>query len=165
MHFWLRFVYFKFRIIIYSFVCQFSLHFLLILLFNQKQSFGYVLQWKCFNKFHKIYKQTSMLESHFQWSCTSTASNFVNIITAYKRDSGTDFFFWILRNFSEHLFQRTPLEPFCLIAHSVYCHTTTFHLLKKMSHVFSSWVLSQPNLQTEYKSEPNISTTYISSKK
>ena len=45
-----------FRIIIYSFVCQFSLHYYWYC-YNQKQSFSAVLQKRCSYKFRKIHKK------------------------------------------------------------------------------------------------------------
>ena len=47
----------RFCIIIYSFVCQYSLHYYWYC-YNQKQSSGAVLQKRCSYKFRKIHKKT-----------------------------------------------------------------------------------------------------------
>ena len=54
---------FSFCIIIYSFVCQFPLHYYWYC-YNQKQSSGGVLQKRCSYEFCKIHKKALMLESH-----------------------------------------------------------------------------------------------------
>ena len=61
--------------LIYSFVCQFSLHYYWYC-YNQKQSSGGPLQKRCSNKFRKFHKKTLALKTRFQWSCGSTEFNF-----------------------------------------------------------------------------------------
>ena len=66
---------FTFCIIIYSFLCQFCLHYYWYC-YNQKQSPSVVMQKKCSYKFRKTHKKTPVLESCFQWSCRSTEFDF-----------------------------------------------------------------------------------------
>ena len=62
---------FSFSITIYSFVCQFSLHYCWYC-YNQKQLSGGVLQNSYSYKFRKIHMKTPALKSPFKWSCRST---------------------------------------------------------------------------------------------
>ena len=69
---------------------------------NKKQSPGYVLWERCSYKFRKIHRKTPVPESPFLIKLQ------VRPTTLLKKDTGTGVFLWILRNFKEHLFYKTP---------------------------------------------------------
>ena len=50
-----------------------------------------------------VWNFRKFMEKHMRWSLF-----FIKISTLLKRDSKTVFFPWILKNFFEHLFYRTP---------------------------------------------------------
>ena len=101
-----------FCIIIYSFVCQYSLHYYWYC-YNQKQSSGAVLQKRCSYKFRKIHKKTPKKRFRHRFFPANSAKF---LITSF------------LKNPSE--------SCFCINTPSVYCRPTTFHLFEKKRHTY-----------------------------
>ena len=102
-----------FCIIIYIFVCQYSLHYYWYC-YNSKQSSGAVLQKTCYYKFRKIHKKTP--KKRFQHRCFLVNS---------AKFSITSF----LKNTSDGCFS--------INTRYVYCPTLTFCLFKNdVTHIF-----------------------------
>ena len=117
-----QYICFNLCIIIYSFVCQYSLQYYWYC-YNQKQLSGAVLQKRCSYKFRKIHKKTS--KKRFRHRC-------------FLMNSAKFLIASFLKNPSDGCFTITT--------RSIYCPTTTFHLSKTMSHIFSGWVYFPLNL-------------------
>ena len=104
--------------IIYSFVCQYSLHYYWYC-YNQKQSSGAVLQ-NCSYKFHKIHKKTP--EKRFRHKCF--------LVNSAK---------FPIASFSENSLDGC----FRINIRYVYCPTLTFCLFKDVvTHIFSLNIFS-----------------------
>ena len=88
---------------------------LVLLILNQKQSSGGVLQKKCSYEFCKIHKKTPALDSRFKRSCRSTVFNFFK-----KRDSRT----CLLVNSAKFL-----IRPF-------FCINTFSFFKNNVTHIF-----------------------------
>ena len=122
---------------IYSFVCQFSLHYYWYC-YNQKQSSGGPLQKRCSNKFRKFHKKTLALKTRFQWSCGSTEFNF------NRKETPAHMFFVNCGKFLIKPFLKNPSHGYCCInARSVCCQSTTLYLFKNdVTHIFRLSIFS-----------------------
>ena len=112
---------FSFYIVIYSFVCQFCLHY----------------YWS------EVVLQVLQISQNSQENGCAKNSFLVKLqiyrASLYqKRDSGADFFLWILRNFSERIFFLKKKTETHLHKHSFcLCPTTNFRLFKNnVTHIF-----------------------------
>ena len=96
-----------FCIIIYSFVCQYSLHYYWYC-YNQKQSSGAVLQKRCSFKFRKIHKKTP--KKRFQHRCFLVNSAKFPITS-------------FLKNASDGCFSINTRYVYCPTSIQKWCHT------------------------------------------
>ena len=117
-------------LIIYCFVCQFSLYYYWHC-YNQKQSSGGALWKRCSNKFRKFHKKTPALRRVFN-EVADLQFNFIK-----KEIPAQTFFceFWV---FLIKPFLKNPLDGcFCRNTRSVYFPSTTFYLFKNnVAHFF-----------------------------
>ena len=85
-----------------------------------------------------------------------------------KRDSGKSFFLWILRNFQEHLFYRTPPGDYFWVIEFDLALSKAFHLLQKHALFISKtcfskhdiWVSSFKSWMNEHKQTCLILSLY-----
>ena len=122
-----------FLFIIYSFACQFSLHYYWYC-FNQKQSSGGVLQKKCS---HKI-SQNSQENTCAKDSCLMNLQIY-SLTLSKKRFRHRCF----LVNSAKFLTKNPSDVCFCVNTRSVYCATMTFCLFKSnVTHIFRLSIFS-----------------------
>ena len=127
---------FTFCIIIYSFVCQFSLHYYRC--YNQKQSSGGVLQKRRFSEFWKFTR------TYLRWSLIfNEAAGLQSLILS-------NVFLWIMQ-ISQNTFLKERFGRLLLHKHSL-CLLSYHDLFLP----FSGWVFSRLSWKTDKKSEPNI---------
>ena len=144
---------FRFRTIIYSFICQFSLCYYCYS-YHKKQSSGDVLQKRCSYKFRKIHEKNTCAKDSFLIKL-----QIYRVLTLSKKRFRHRCFLVNSAKFLITLFLKNPSEGcFCKNTRSVCCPTTTLFFSKTMSHIFSDWVFSRLSLQTWNKSKLNISS-------
>ena len=124
--------------IIHGLICQFSIHYYWYY-YNQKQSYGDVLQKIGSYIFHKFHKKTPALKTRFYGRCSSTEFNPI------KKDIPAQMVFFVnCAKFIITPFLKNPSDGcFCINTHSVYFPSTTLHLFKNvLRHVFRLSIFS-----------------------